>query len=131
MQKEHHKIKEQLVRMRVSVDNIATIPELSSSILDTLEVSGLPPDADAELLKLYFESKRSGSHSDAVEKCSIVVPGTAHVKFKSSEGTQCTILCIYHRSGNVHVKWKKICIVKFLRFLLIRKMFFSYHMYEH
>ena len=27
MQKEHHKIKEQLVRMRVSVDNVATVPE--------------------------------------------------------------------------------------------------------
>ena len=73
--------------MRI-VDNVATIPELSSDILDTLEVSGLPPNAGAELLKLYFESPRLGSHSDAVEKCSIVVPGTAHVKFKSSEGTQ-------------------------------------------
>ena len=107
------------------MDNVATIPELSSSILDTLEVSGLPPDADAELLKLYFESPRSGSHSDAVEKCSIVVPGTAHIKFKSSEGTQCNILCIYRRLGNFHVKnWKKFCIVKFLQFLLIRKIFF-------
>ena len=118
MQKEHHKIKEQLVRMRVSVDNVATIPELSSSILDTLEVSGLPPDADAELLKLYFESPRSGSHSDAVEKCSIVVPGTAHIKFKSSEGTQCNIiLCIYCRSGNFHVKnWKKCVLLNFCGF---------------
>ena len=91
LQKKQHKIKEKLVHMKVSVDNVATIPELPPQpniLLDTLEVSGLPPTADTELLKLYFESPRSGSHSGAVEKCSIVVPGTAHIKFQSSEGTQ-------------------------------------------
>ena len=65
-------------------------------LLDTLEISGLPPSADIELLKLYFESKRSGGHDDAVEKCSIVVPGTAHMKFKSQEGKQHTV-CTYQK----------------------------------
>ena len=77
--------------MKVSVDNVATIPKLPPQpniLQDTLEVSGLPPDADTELLKLYFESPRLGSHSGAVEKCFIVAPGTAHVKFQNPEGTQ-------------------------------------------
>ena len=90
MQKKQHKIKEQPVHLKVSVDNIATVSELPPQPNihpDTLEVSDLPPDADTELLKLYFESSKSGSHNDAVEKCSIVVQGTAHIKFQSPEGT--------------------------------------------
>ena len=80
------------------MDNVATIPELLAQpniLLDTLEVSGLPPNVDAELLTLYFESTRSGSHIDAVETCFIVVPGTAHIKFKSSKGTQYIYIYIY------------------------------------
>ena len=72
--------------MKVSVDNVATIPKLPPQ--DTLEVNGLPPGADTELLKLYFESPRSGSHNGAVEKCFIVAPGTVHIKFQNPEGTQ-------------------------------------------
>ena len=93
LQKKQHKIKEQLVHVKVSVDNIATnseLPPQPNILQDTLEVSGLPPAADTELLKLYFESPRSGSHNDAVEKCSIVVPGTAYIKFRSSEGKLAT-----------------------------------------
>ena len=74
------------------MDTNATSSELSPPVppnvlLDTLEVSGFPPSADVELLKMYFESPRSGGHDDAVETCSIVVPGTAHVKFQNPEGT--------------------------------------------
>ena len=77
--------------MKVSVDNVATIPELPlqpNTLQDTVKVNGLPPGADTELLKLYFESPRSGSHNGAVEKCFIVAPGTAHIKFQNPEGTQ-------------------------------------------
>ena len=114
------------------MDNVATIPELLSQpniLLDTLEVSGLPPSVDAEWLKLYFESSRLGSHSDAVETCFIVVPGTAHIKFKSSKGTQ--YIYIYHRSENFHIYVEKFC-VKFLRYLLICKILIvdSYNMDE-
>ena len=93
MQKQKHKISEQLVHVKVSVDNAATSLELPQPnvLLDTLEVTGLPSNADSKLLKMYFESPRLGSHDDAVEKCFIVVPGTAHVKFQSPEGTQHTM----------------------------------------
>ena len=72
--------------------NIASSEQLQpvppNVLLDTLEVSGLPHDADEELLKLYFESQKSGGHHDAVAECSVVASGTARVKFQSPEGKQ-------------------------------------------
>ena len=92
MQKQQHKINEQLVDVNVSADNAATSLELPrpNVLLDTLEVIGLPSNADAKLLKIYFESPRLGSHDGAVEKCSILIPGTARIKFQSPEGKQHT-----------------------------------------
>ena len=58
----------------------------NAALGDVLEVSGLPHDVDLMLLEMYFESSRSGGCPDAVEKCTVVRKGTAHVKFQSPEG---------------------------------------------
>jgi len=94
MQKKRHKIKKQPIHVQISTDTNVAMFKLPQPVaksppdvfLDTLEVSGLPPSADKELLELYFETPRSGSLDGAVEECSIVSPGTAHIKFQSPEG---------------------------------------------
>jgi len=57
------------------------------SIPDSLEITGFPPgDIDTELLENYLENSRSGGCAGAVVGCSIVSPGTVHVKLQSQEG---------------------------------------------
>ena len=94
MQKKRHKIKKQPIHVHISTDTNVAVLQLPqpaaksppSDILDTLEVGGLPPNADRELLELYFETLRSGNLDGVIEECSIVSPGTAHIKFQSPEG---------------------------------------------
>ena len=88
MQKKQHKIKKRPIHVQISTDKLPQPAAKSppSDILDTLEVGGLPPNADRELLELYFETPRSGNLDGVIEECSIVSPGTAHIKFQSPEG---------------------------------------------
>ena len=53
---------------------------------DTIEVSGIDDSITEDILKMYFENKRSGSKRGAVKTCSIVKEGTAHITFHDSQG---------------------------------------------
>ena len=63
-----------------------------TEVLNVLEVRNIPSKADDEILRLYFESAKSGGCDDGVEECSIS-HGTAYIKFHSPEGKLCNI-CI-------------------------------------
>ena len=62
----------------------------SETECDTLEVSGLPPKADKEILKMYFERRKCGGCDGAVVDITSISSGVAQVKFKSPKGS-CTL----------------------------------------
>ena len=51
-----------------------------------IEVSGIDDSITEDILKKYFENKRSGSKRGAVKTCSIVKEGTAHITFHDNQG---------------------------------------------
>ena len=54
---------------------------------DTLQVSGLPPNADGDILQTYFEGRKSGGCVGAVQDYTFISPGVAKVKFASPKGS--------------------------------------------
>ena len=59
----------------------------------TLKVCKVP-DVSEEVLKAFFEGKKSGSCSGAVESVAKISPGVFHVTFHDPKGTYCS--CMPH-----------------------------------
>ena len=100
LQQKKHKIMRQIIS--VEVVEITTVMELSQSddvdftLPTTITVSGFPDSVDEELLKIFFESSKSGGREGAVEHCSIVAQGIAHVKFHSPDSKICNLCNSIH-----------------------------------
>ena len=85
--------KYKILRQNISVEvvQVTAVTELGqsdgvdSTIPTTITVSGFPDSADEELLQLLFESSMSGGCEGAVEECSIVAQGIAHIRFLSPD----------------------------------------------
>ena len=101
LQQKKHKIKGQ--NIAVEVVEITTVMALGQSdsndsptLSTTITVSGFPDSVDEELLNIFFESSKSGGREGAVEHCSIVAQGIAHVKFHSPDSKICNLCNSIH-----------------------------------
>ena len=85
LQQKKYRIMRQNISVKVVQVTAVTEPGQSdgvdSTLPTTITVSGIPESVDEELLKMLFENPKSGGCEGAVEECSIVAQGIAHVRF--------------------------------------------------
>ena len=60
--------------------------ESENDVHNEIEVSNVPQNVSEDLLKTYFESRKSEGCSNAVSECKKINPGIFRVSFKNHQG---------------------------------------------